>query len=158
VSADKDRFASRGYSLTEVLLVIMVIGILSGMVMLSVGSSNDSARASAIMADLESAKSAVLAYSMANSTRASDGITTLVGGSGNDLAASLDRYFDRRSNSDYFRTLNIRQDGRSFIVEFNGFPANPSVQRVLNKKITQAGATFSGSGSGSTYTLGLRVK
>lgn len=60
----KNRFRkTRGFALTEILLVIIILAILMGMIMLTFGSTGDRATATRIMADLDSLRSAVLAYS-----------------------------------------------------------------------------------------------
>ena len=47
---------SKGFTLIELLIVITVIGILSGSVMLTMGSSADKAEATRIVTDLHSLK------------------------------------------------------------------------------------------------------
>ena len=52
----------RGFTLVELLIVIVVIGILSAMMMLSSSEAVSSAKATAIISDLRNFKTAVLAY------------------------------------------------------------------------------------------------
>lgn len=52
----------KGFTLVELLIVIVVIGILSAMMMLSSTEAVSSARASAIISDLRNWKTAALAY------------------------------------------------------------------------------------------------
>ena len=52
----------RGFTLVELLIVIVVIGILSAMMMLSSSEAVSSAKATAIISDLRSLKTAALAY------------------------------------------------------------------------------------------------
>ncbi len=52
----------KGFTLVELLIVIVVIGILSAMMMLSSSEAVSSAKATAIISDLRNLKTAVLAY------------------------------------------------------------------------------------------------
>ncbi|MDR3164135.1 MAG: prepilin-type N-terminal cleavage/methylation domain-containing protein [Synergistaceae bacterium] len=73
-----------GFTLVELLIVIMIIAILAGMMMLSAGSAVDSAETARIISDLRNLKSAALLF-FADTMRwpAASDIT------------SLDRYSDR---------------------------------------------------------------
>ena len=51
-----------GFTLVELLIVIMIIGILAGLVMLGIGEARDSAEATRIINDLRSVKAACLMY------------------------------------------------------------------------------------------------
>ena len=58
----KKNFKKSGFTLIEVLLVIVVIGILAGMMMLSSDEAKYSARAATIISDFENIKAAAAAY------------------------------------------------------------------------------------------------
>jgi general secretion pathway protein G len=51
-----------GFTLVELLIVIMIIAILAGMMMLATGSATDSAEAAKVINDLRNLKSAALLY------------------------------------------------------------------------------------------------
>jgi general secretion pathway protein G len=51
-----------GFTLVELLIVVMIIGILAGMMLLSAGSATDSAETAKIINDLRSLKGAALLY------------------------------------------------------------------------------------------------
>lgn len=52
----------RAFTLVELLIVVIIIGILAGMMLLSAGSATDSAKAARILSDLRNTKSAALLY------------------------------------------------------------------------------------------------
>lgn len=52
----------KGFTLVELLIVIIIIGILAGMMMLSTGSATDKAEATKIVSDMRNIKSACLMY------------------------------------------------------------------------------------------------
>lgn len=80
---------AKGFTLVELLIVIIIIGILAGMMMLSTGSATDKAEATKILSDMRNIKSAALMY------YADNGKWPTTDNSGKSLsAASLDKYLD----------------------------------------------------------------
>lgn len=79
---------AKGFTLVELLIVIIIIGILAGMMMLSTGSATDRAEATKIVSDLRNLKSAALLAYLDNSNT---WVTDL---------ASLDKYVDQKIDSD----------------------------------------------------------
>ena len=52
----------RAFTLVELLIVVIIVGILAGMMLLSAGSATDSAKAARIISDLRNMKAAALMY------------------------------------------------------------------------------------------------
>jgi prepilin-type N-terminal cleavage/methylation domain-containing protein len=70
---------SRGFSLTEMLLAIVILGILAGFMALTFGSSADSADAKRIASDLDTVKQAAISYSTTHQRRNADALEGLEG-------------------------------------------------------------------------------
>ena len=146
--SDIQKMKSRGFTLVELLIVVAIIGILAGLAMLAMGRSSDSTEATAIMANLEAAKSALLAYSMEHRTRTTDPLEEFVGVT--DMA-SLDKYMDAslksggRSAARHFRNLEVRRvapPASPFQVGFNNITVTPGVKSSLQKKIDASGGEY----------------
>ena len=75
---------SKGFTLVELLIVIIIIGILAGMMMLSTGGATAKAEATKIVADMRNIKAAAIMYYADNGEWP---VTT--------TAESLDKYLDQ---------------------------------------------------------------
>lgn len=73
---------AKGFTLVELLIVIVIIGILAGMMMLSTGGATDSATATKIVSDMRNLKAAAVMYYLDNDEWPST------------INASVDRYLD----------------------------------------------------------------
>lgn len=79
---------SKGFTLVELLIVIVIIGILAGMMMLSTGGATAKAEATKILADMRNIKAAAIMY------YADNGEWPVAG-----TEASLDKYLDKKLSS-----------------------------------------------------------
>jgi prepilin-type N-terminal cleavage/methylation domain-containing protein len=139
------RYGLSAFSLVEVLLVVAILGILAGMTMLVMGRSSDNAEAGAILSDLDAAKNAMLAYSMQNRTRTSDGLGDWDAASSAAIKASLDAYLGAEKSgakaAARFNAIKVRYSPR-FEVGFNQ-TWDAGVNRAIQRRLETAGAQYS---------------
>ncbi|MDR1965789.1 MAG: type II secretion system GspH family protein [Synergistaceae bacterium] len=155
----------RGFSLTEVLTILCIISILAGMTLLVMGGNTNNAEATVILGELDSAKSAMLAYSMEHRTRTSDQLGGWDGATPSVIKASLDKYLDSKVNmsgnkaTQRFGKLGVRYSGSAIEIGFVGFDADAGMRRAIERKVTAAQG-FSGvpDAGANKYTLWLRVR
>lgn len=95
-----------GFTLVELLIVIIIIGILAGMMMLSTGAATDKAEATKIISDMRNVKSAAHMYFADYNEYFA----------GDDLSTSLDKYTDQKLTTDYA----IANTGDQYAVKFAG--------------------------------------
>ena len=86
---------SKGFTLVELLIVIIIIGILAGMMMLSTGGATAKAEATKIVSDMRNIKAAAIMYYADNNTWLSGAPGT-----------SLDLYLDQNLGTDYTITAS----------------------------------------------------
>ena len=125
-----------GFTLVELLIVIMIIAILAGMMLLATGSATDSAEATKVINDLRGAKSAALLYYadyMQWPSAAASNVTT-------SLEPYMDRSFDNARYTSVETTAELA-DGRQLI----GFSAlanqagGAGVRAKLTSKARESG-------------------
>jgi len=102
-----------GFTLVELLIVIIIIGILAGSMLLVAGSASEKAEAAKIVSNMRSLKTAALLYYADEAGKASE---VVVPGT-----PSLDKYMDRKL-ADMGNEYQIIGAGNTWYIEYT-FPA-----------------------------------
>ncbi|MDR3164522.1 MAG: type II secretion system GspH family protein [Synergistaceae bacterium] len=166
----RDRIRKRapgGFTLVEVLIVIMIIATLAGTLMLAISYSSDNAEAAAVMSDLDAAKNALLAYSMEHRTRMSDRLDEFENANSFFIVDRLNKYLSSQITMSGSKTkarfdkidVDIAPDGK-IRIGFVGFPATSGLVKALERKTAggNSSAVYDVSGSGTNCTIWLDVK
>ncbi|MDR1471272.1 MAG: type II secretion system GspH family protein [Synergistaceae bacterium] len=133
-----------GFTLVELLIVIMIIAILAGMMMLATGSATDSANATKVINDLRNLKSASLMfygdYRRWPSSSAAD-------------IHSVDLYMDRSMLGRYAQILIVSKDGGGSVIglELSNDLASNAIKTKIAAGAADAGLLKMSSSTPSTY-------
>lgn len=121
---------SKGFTLVELLIVIVIIGILAGMMMLSTGGATAKAEATKIVADLRNMKAAaVMVYADS--------------GKWPTAIASLDEYIDQKLEGTNYTVVS---DGA--YIKFDVSKVDDKVQESLGKLASTGVALYTSAKSG----------
>lgn len=141
----------KGFTLVELLIVIVIIGVLAAAMLLSTGSATASAKASTIISDLRSMKSAILllyADSMDNMPDAGSLIT-------NAGAVGLKKYIDNAEKYTTDAGYKIEEAGGKWYVSYDTAKLGSDkgeVREKLADKAVSVGLYKAASTSGGVYT------
>ena len=155
----KDYRKAKGFTLVELLIVIIIIGILAGMMMLSTGAATDKAEATKIVSDMRNIKSACLVYYGDHGVWPAQQVLTAAntGVTGNtkisdylDTTPDTTRYSLNISNG----TINVQFAPGSTDAKILTKMGDMAVNSGLYSD-TSGDSKYSGSGAGNAY---MRVK
>jgi general secretion pathway protein G len=137
-----------GFTLVELLIVIIIIGILAGMLLLSVGSATDKAEATKIVNAIRNYKSATLMYYADNGNW-----PTNIG----DWTDSLDMYVDRSMDKASFSKISIVSVSNRWLIGLTSATGSPMEQTGVQNKLAnqaRASALYDSNGIYFTATAG----
>jgi prepilin-type N-terminal cleavage/methylation domain-containing protein len=142
------RVRAYGFTLVEILIVTVIIGIMAGMMMIMMGRATDGAIAIRLVNDLRLVKSASLGYFMDNGYFPGDKLPT---GGHESLAKSLEPYFDRPFLNDYGGKIHIsRSNDQTFYGLLPEISKNAFTGGVL-MKLEKLGVVYDSDGNQFKY-------
>ena len=136
-----------GFTLVELLIVIMIIAILAGMMLLATGSATDSAEATKIINDLRSLKSAALMYYADTNAWPTSA----------QAMASFDDYMDRPRDTAKYTAILITTETTDGKQNIGYTVATPPLTNGVQKKLTGKAKDSGLLGATGDYTGGADI-
>jgi general secretion pathway protein G len=134
-----------GFTLVELLIVTVIIGILAGMMMLMMGSATDGAVVSKTINDLRLIKSATLLY-YSDEYKWPDGSPATASDSamGADTVVSLEQYMDKPISANYNGNIYVTKgtDGKFYY----GVSPSAAFSETVKEKMAKNGSLVDNTG------------
>jgi prepilin-type N-terminal cleavage/methylation domain-containing protein len=152
VLANVTGLRERGFTLVELLIVTVIIGILAGMMVMVMGAATDGADAARLINDLRLVKSAVLLYYFANDDWPSRGLPE---GASPALTANIEGYLDTPFAGRYSAGVFFSNSGGRIMYGLSPdeFSAEARRKLLLNGSLYKSDGSQYDGGSGPFYTL-----
>jgi prepilin-type N-terminal cleavage/methylation domain-containing protein len=129
---------ARGYTLVELLLVIVIIAVLAGFVLIVNGSGSAKAEAAKVLSNMEAMKAALLLDSKQTISRTNDPLGSLVGQTATVILNTASRHTDTAFDRKYFDNVSITRVGDQIVLNLK-IPANTGeAGNELRKKASQS--------------------
>ncbi|OQB10642.1 MAG: Type II secretion system protein G precursor [Parcubacteria group bacterium ADurb.Bin216] len=127
---------NKGFTLIELLVVIAIIGILAGIIVVSMGGAQNSAKDAKVKATMDQMRSAAELHKIKiNAENYSDlgpDVTTLVAAT-NDITGRTDQVMKLANNSKWcFSTKLNTGDDEYWCVDSNGFAGEPTASTTCS--------------------------
>jgi len=142
---------ARGFAFSEILIVLVILSILGGTLMITLGPSEEKAKATRVQADLDALRSAVLTYSHENSWNKAAFAAVTTEGESMLSATSISPYLTQELR----QTISvIRVNGRLLSGFVNHSDITESVSKRLRKAAEPEGLLDN---KGDVYTNGADI-
>jgi prepilin-type N-terminal cleavage/methylation domain-containing protein len=151
VVKDVKNLRSRGFTLVELLIVTVIIGVLMGMMMMTMGAATDSATAIRLINDLRLVKSACLEYFLDNEDLPGDDLPS---GGYESVAKSLEKYFDKQLMNSYGGKVYITYSNDKAYYGLSPDSVNYAFNTGVLKKIEKLSVVYDKDGSQFKYGTG----
>lgn len=124
---------SKGFTLVELLIVIIIIGILAGMMMLATGSATDKANATKIVSNLRNVKAATIMYYADHNEWPAENVQA-------NSSSDITKYLDQSVSNDY---KYVSSDGKLWI---QASTQSDGIKKILTSMASNSSISVDGNG------------